>query len=127
MFTNNIIDAKTTAKKSVNEPGLNEKIKTLAAKEEIKKLAAKAELKAEQDKIVKLRTYDLSLFTGQSYFNNDEAQLYLILQPFYYTLKTLGNAEKVVSRKSKGLSTEKHTTPTTNDKSLSPSIKWYEN
>ena len=36
----------------------------------VKKLAAKAELKAEQDKLVKLQTYDLSLFIGQSYFNN---------------------------------------------------------
>ena len=33
-FTNNILDAKT-AKKLVNESGLNEKIKTLATKEEI--------------------------------------------------------------------------------------------
>ena len=39
----------------------------------------KAELKTEQDKIVKLQTYDLSFFIGQSYFFNDGAQLYLIL------------------------------------------------
>ena len=32
-------------------------------KEEIKKLATKEELKAEQDKIVKLQTYDLSHMT----------------------------------------------------------------
>ena len=66
---------------------MNEKIKTLATKEEIKKLPTKAELKAKQDKIVKLQTYDLNLFICQGYFVNDEAQLYLILQPFYYTLK----------------------------------------
>ena len=53
-FTTNILDAKITAKKLVNQSGLNEKIKTLEAKEEIKKIATKAELKAEQDKIVKL-------------------------------------------------------------------------
>ena len=47
------------------------------------------ELKAEQDKIVKLQTYDLSLFIGRSYFINDEAQLYLIFQPLYYTLRKL--------------------------------------
>ena len=35
-------------------------------------------LKAEQDKIANLQTYDLSPFTGQSYFNNDRAQLYLV-------------------------------------------------
>ena len=63
-FTNNILDAKVTAKKLINESGFNELIKTLATKEEIKILARKAELKAEQDKIVKLQAYDLSLFIG---------------------------------------------------------------
>ena len=43
---------------------MDEKIKTLATKEEIKTLATKAELKAEQDKIVKLETHDLSYFLG---------------------------------------------------------------
>ena len=37
-------------------------IKTLATKEEIKTLATKTELNAEQDKIVKLQTYDSSLY-----------------------------------------------------------------
>ena len=112
----------------VNEFGLNEKVKTLATKEEKeKKLATKAELKAEQDKIVTRQIYDLSLFTGQSYFNNDGAQIYLILQLLYYTLKRLGGTEKVVSLKSNGMSTEKCTALTTTDNSLSPSIKWYEN
>ena len=40
-----------------------------------------------QDKIAKLQRYDLSLFIGQSYLVNNEAQLYLILQPVYYPLK----------------------------------------
>ena len=43
---------------------MNEKIETLATKEEIKKLPRKAESKAEHDKIVKLQTYNLSLFMG---------------------------------------------------------------
>ena len=42
----------------------------------------------------------------------------------YYTLKRLGDTEKIVSWKSKGLSAEKLTVPITTDKSLSPSIKW---
>ena len=53
-FTKNILDAKITVKKLVNESGLNGKIKTLATKEDIKKSATKAKLKAEQDKVVKL-------------------------------------------------------------------------
>ena len=47
---------------------MNEKIKTLIANKEIKKKknATKAELKAEQDEIVKIQTYGLSIFIYQS-------------------------------------------------------------
>ena len=62
-----------------------------------------------------------------SKLSNDVAQLYLILQPLYYTLKRLGDTEKVPSWKSKGLLTRKCNTPTNTDNSLFPSIKWYEN
>ena len=76
----------------------------MTTKEEMKTLATKAELKVEQDKRVKLQTYDLSLFIGQSCFLNDGAKLYLILQPLYFntstSLKRLGDTEKVVSWKS---------------------------
>ena len=82
----NTFDAKITQKNLVNESDLNEKIKTLATKEEIKALATKAELKTEQDEIEKLQTYDLSLFIGQSYFNNDGVQVYLIFEPIYETI-----------------------------------------
>ena len=47
---------------------MNKKIKRLATKEEIKALVRKVELKAEQNKIPKLQTYDLSNFVSQSYF-----------------------------------------------------------
>ena len=67
----------------------------------------------------KLLTYDSSLFIGQSYFFNDGAQLYLIFQTLYYTLKRLGDTEKIVSWKSRSLSAEIGTTPTTTDNSLS--------
>ena len=40
-----------------------------------------------------------------------------------YTLKRLGDTEKVLSWKSKSLSTKKRTTPTTTCNSLSPWIK----
>ena len=43
----------------------------------------------------------------------------------YYTSKRLADTEKIVSWKPKGLSTEKRTTPTTNNNSLSPSVRWY--
>ena len=44
----------------------------------------------------------------------------------YHTLKKLSNTEKNLPFKSKGLSDEKHTIPTTTDDSLTPSINWYE-
>ena len=53
--------------------------------------------------------------------------MYLIFQPLYYTLKRLGNSEKVVSWKSKCLSDEKVATPTTVDNSLFLSTNWYKN
>ena len=59
----------------------------------------------------------LTLFIGRSYFVNDGAQLYIILQPLDYTLKRLDDTEKVVSWKSK-----KRTTPVTTNNSLSPQL-----
>ena len=53
-------------------------------------------------------------------------QLYAMLRLVYYTLKSLGDTEKVVSWKSKGFSTEKRTTTTTTDNSFSLPTKWYE-
>ena len=78
-----------------------------------------------QDKIEMLQTYDLSLYIGQSYILSEGAKLYLIFEPLYYILKKLGNTEKAISWRSKGLPFEKFTTLTTT--SHSPSIKWYGN
>ena len=50
-----------------------------------------------------------------------------MFQTLYYTSKSLGDTEKIVSWKSKGLSVEKFTTPTSTDNSLFQSIKWYGN
>ena len=78
-----------------NESGLDKKIKNLATKEEIE--TTKTELKTQQYKIVKLQTYDLSLFISQTYFVNDGAQLYLILQLPNYT--ELYFKDKVILKK----------------------------
>ena len=53
-------------------------------------------------------------------------QLYVILRLVYYTLKSLGDTEKVVSWKFKGFSTEKRTTTTTTDNKFSLPTKWNE-
>ena len=57
--------------KLVTEPSVNEKIKTLATKEQIKTLATKAELKAEQEKIMKVQTFESSYFRGKSHLEDD--------------------------------------------------------
>ena len=56
-----------------------------------------------ENELKKLQRFDSSLFIGQSYFNSNRAQLYLILQPLYYTLKRLDDTERVVLWESKGL------------------------
>ena len=60
-YRSNALDPKIAQKKLIDEYDLDRKIK-----EEIKTLAIKPELKADKDKIVKLQTYDLSLFIDQS-------------------------------------------------------------
>ena len=58
----------------------------------------------------KLQTFDSSLFIGQSYFNNDGAQLYLIFQSIYKTITTFSGLKDTISEwESKGLSNEKFT------------------
>ena len=84
-------------------------------------------MKKLQDKTEKLQTYDSIISIRQSYFCKDGTQLYLIFQTLYYIPKRLDDTEKIVSWKSKNLSSVKFTTLTTTDNSLSPSIKWYEN
>ena len=124
-FTSNTLDVKITQKNLVYECDLNEKIKSLATKEEIKTLATKGELKAEQGKIVKLLRYDLSLFIGQGYFNNDGAQLYLIFEPTYKTNTTFSGDPFTISEwESKGLSNENLIPPYTANKSLSSKLLW---
>ena len=79
----------------VNVSGLNKKIGTVTTKEEIKTLVLKAELKAEQDKIVKRQIFNPHLFIGQSYFDNNGAQLSLIFQPIYKTITFSGRKDTV--------------------------------
>ena len=88
-LTNNITDAKMRKKwekKLVNESGLNPKIKTLATKKEIKTPATKTKLKAEQDKIAKLETNDLSYYLGKNIFGDDGSQNMFVYQPNLSTL-----------------------------------------
>ena len=66
-------------------------------------------MKTEKDKIVKLETYDLCPFIGQSFFNNDWVQLFLIFQPIYKKTITTFFAliNTIVEWESEGMSHEK--------------------
>ena len=61
-FKDNILDAKVKNKKLVHESDISGFIKNFYLDKKIQKSAAKAELKTEQNEIVKLHTYDSSLF-----------------------------------------------------------------
>ena len=71
----------------------------------LKNLNQKITLK-ETKHIFAQNEFDSSFFIGKSYFNNDGAHFYLILQPLYYSFKRLVVTEKVLSWKSKGLPTK---------------------
>ena len=76
----------------------------------------------------KPQTFDSSLFIGQSYINNDGAQLYLIFQPIYKTITTFYDLPDIISEwECKGLSNEKIKPPFTAIKSLSPKLVWMNN
>ena len=66
---------------------MNGKVKALETKKEIKTLATKAELKAEQDKIVKLKTHDLSYILGKNFLGDDGSQNMFVYQPTLSTLE----------------------------------------
>ena len=53
---------KSNISRFINDSDLNKKIETLATK---------AELNAEQDKLVKLETYDLNYFLGKIFVGDD--------------------------------------------------------
>ena len=100
-------------------------MKALATKEEIKKLATKTELNAEQDKIIKIQTFDLSCFRGKSHFECDDIQNYIVFQPAHRYFSKIGNNDGISAWKSKGLlSDEIIKPPITSNISISPALNY---
>ena len=79
-------------KQNINSQLINEKVQAQSILM-ILKLLLNTLLKA----LIVFDDMIISLFIGQSYFFNDGAQLYLIFQTLYHTLKRLGDTEKIVS------------------------------
>ena len=74
---------------------------------------------------MQLQTFDWSLFICQSCFHNDGAQLYVIFQPIYESIRSFsGLPYKISEWESKGQSNEKFKPPYTANKVLSPKLLW---
>ena len=58
--------------------------------------ATKTELKAKQDKIINLKTFNLSYFKGKKPFEKNGTQNYLVFQPRYRYFKKIGNTDNVL-------------------------------
>ena len=79
-----------------------------------------------ENEFKKLQTIDSSLLIGQSYFNNDGAQICLIFQPIYKTITIFsGLSDKISECESKGFSNAKFKPPHTANKGLSLKLVWY--
>ena len=73
----------------------------------------------------KLKTFDSSYFIGESHFEEDGTQNYLVFQPLNKYFKVITNTDYVSSWKSKGFSAESIKPPTTSDNSLTPALSYY--
>ena len=70
-FTSGILDAKIKQKELVIKSDTSNLVNNANLNTKLTTLATKAELKAEQDKVVKLQTHDLSFLFGKNFFGND--------------------------------------------------------
>ena len=57
-----------------------------------------------ENKLKKLKTFDLSYFIGKNYFENDGTQNYLLFQPINNYLKFNSKTDLLLEWKSEGLS-----------------------
>ena len=81
-----------------------------------------------EDKLKKLKTFDLSYFTGKSHFGEDGTQNYLVFQPTNRHFEVITNTDYVSLWKSIGLSAERVKPPTTSNNSLTLALLlWYQN
>ena len=90
-FTNNILHANRKEKKLVNKSNKSGFINNSVIDKNIATLATKGKLKPEQNKIVKLQTFDSFYFRNKSYFEDNGTQNYLVFQPIYRFFKKISN------------------------------------
>ena len=91
-FTEHIVNNSIKSKNLVDKSDIAGILNNADLDVKLSTLATKAELKAEQDKIKKLKAFDLS------YFEEDGAQTYLVFQPitrYYKRIIGAGNGEYI--------------------------------
>ena len=120
---------KIKQKQLVNKFGIAGFIDSSILNKKVATLATKAELKAEQDqdKITKLEAFDSSYFRGQSHFEDNGSQNYLVFQPMDRYFENIVNIYHIAEWKFKGLSDESIKAPTTSDNSLAPGLNYVRN
>ena len=78
-----------------------------------------------ENELKKLKAFDSSCFIGKSHFEEDGTQDYLVFQPLSKYFKVIANTNYVSSRKSRRLSVEPITAPTTSSNILTPALSYY--
>ena len=80
----------------------------------------KTKKKSIENELKKLKTFDLSYFTGTKHFEEDGTRNYLVFQPIRRYFKIIAHGKYISSWKSKGLSDEAIKPYATSDISLTP-------
>ena len=81
-----------------------------------------------ENEFKKLKTFDSIYFGGKSHFEEDGTQNYLVFQPMYRYFKRVigvGSGNYIYFGKSKELSDENITAPTTSYYSLNPQLSYF--
>ena len=81
-----------------------------------------------ENEFKKLKTFNSVYFRGKSHFEENGTQSYLLFQPMYRYFKSvigIGTCNYIYFWKSKGLSDENITAPTTSDYKLRPQLSYF--
>ena len=81
-----------------------------------------------ENRVKKLKTFDLSYFKGKGHFEEDGTQNYLVFQPMYRYFKSIaddGSGNYIYFWKSKGLSDESINSVTASNSSITPELSYY--
>ena len=81
-------------------------------------------LQIKQNTYLLLKTFDSINYRGKKHFEKDGTQNYLVFQPLKIYFKVNANTKYISLWKSKGLSDENITAPTTSDYRLNPHLSY---